>query len=181
MNGSFPFLTTDLTHATCELQSSSAHHSLWLSGRASYSICRIPFYNRTFFLLIINSKTVNGHICTLSLPPQRVFVFYLHSLVRVHCINLQPLVTKPLAKLRTPVLNRVRKKNVKKNIETDDLLDSLCALRKIFALRIWLEETLVKSSLGKLCASKLTVFPELLYRKIFRFSERIRLLFIYFM
>ena len=69
MNGSFPFLTTDLTHVTCELQSSSAHHSLWLSGRASYSICRIPFYNRTFFLLIINSKTVNGHICTLSLPP----------------------------------------------------------------------------------------------------------------
>ena len=112
MNGSFPFLTTDLTHATCELQSSSAHHSLWLSGRASYSICRIPFYNRTFFLLSINSKTVNGHICTLSLP-QRVFVFYLHSLVRVHCINLQPLVTKPLAKLRTPVLNRVRKKKCK--------------------------------------------------------------------
>ena len=46
-------------------------------------------------------------------PPQRVFVFYLHSLVRVHCINLQPLVTKPLAKLRTPVLNRVRKKKCK--------------------------------------------------------------------
>ena len=70
-------------------------------------------------------------------PPQRVFVFYLHSLVRVHCINLQPLVTKPLAKLRTPVLNRVRtKKNVKKNIETDNLVDSLCTLRKIFALRI---------------------------------------------
>ena len=112
MNGSFPFLTTDLTHVTCELQSSSAHHSLWLSGRASHSICRIPFYNRTFFLLIINSKTVNGHICTLSLPPQRVFVFYLHSLVRVHCINLQPLVTKPLAKLRTPVLNRVRTKQM---------------------------------------------------------------------
>lgn len=103
--------TTDLTHVTCELQSSSAHHSLWLSGRASYSICRIPFYNRTFFLLSINSKTVNGDICTLSLP-QRVFVFYLHSLVRVHCINLQPLVTKPLAKLRTPVLNRVRTKKM---------------------------------------------------------------------
>ena len=115
-------------------------------------------------------------------PPQRVFVFYLHSLVRVHCINLQPLVTEPLAKLRTPVLNRVRtKKNVKKNIETDDLVDSLCALRKIFALRIWLEETLVKLCLGKLCASKLTAFPKLLYRKIFGFSEQIRLLFIYFM
>ena len=113
-------------------------------------------------------------------PPQRVFVFYLHSLVRVHCINLQPLVTKPLAKLRTPVLNRVRKKKGKKNIETDYLLDSLCALRKIFAWRIWLEETLVKLCLGKLCASKLTVFPELLCRKIFRFSKQIRLLFIYF-
>ena len=145
-----------------------------------FSYWRIPFYKRTFFLLSINSKTVNGHICTLSLP-QRVFVFYLHSLVRVHCIDLQPLVTKPLAKLRTPVLNRVRtKKNVKKNIETDNLVDSLCTLRKIFALRIWLEETLVKSSLGKLCASKLTVLPELLCRKIFHFSEQIRLLFIYF-
>ena len=61
------------------------------------------------------------------------------------------------------------KKNVKKNIETDDLVDSLCALRKIFALRIWLEETLVKLCLGKLCASKLTAFPKLLYRKIFWF------------
>ena len=51
----------------------------------------------------------------------------------------------------------------------DDLVDSLCALRKIFALRIWLEETLVKLCLGKLCASKLTAFPKLLYRKIFWF------------
>ena len=158
MNGSFPFLTTDLTHATCELQSSSAHHSLWLSGRASYSICRIPFYNRTFFLLSINSKTVNGHICTLSLP-QRVFVFYLHSLVRVHCINLQPLVTKPLAKLRTPVLNRVRKKNVKKNIETDDLLDSLCALRKNICLENLAWRDTREIMLGQVMCFKAHSFP----------------------
>ena len=182
MNGSFPFLTTDLTHVTCELQSSSAHHSLWLCGRASYSICRIPFYNRTFFLLIINSKTVNGHICTLSLPPPPACVRFLPSLSCPSSLY-KPSTSRYQATCETPNSSSEQSKNktnVKKNIETDDLVDSLCALRKIFALRIWLEETLVKSPLGKLCASKLTVFPEFLCRKIFRFSEQIRLLFIYF-
>ena len=71
-------------------------------------------------------------------PPPPACVRFLPSLSCPSSLY-KPSTSRYQATCETPNSSSEQSKNkkkVKKNIETDDLVDSLCALRKTFALRI---------------------------------------------